>query len=202
MFKKYFRMLIIQESGCTSGMDCFRNLNSSLKNQKPELFIWNLMVKYWVRQSYLLNLYRFSKHFGFHTSFCQQLLCTGLNRGIQVWYFFPDAFCFRCTNSGFNFVAILMDGKMNNIIILQHQKPWYFSPISDVLSSKWAPVFILNLKYWYLSKTIPFLKCPLIPIFLLLIKARRCDQKTETFSPKEPFAWEFFVLLFCISIRI
>ena len=42
--------------------------------------------------------------------------------------------------------------------------------------SKWAPVFILNLKYWYLSKTIPFLKHPLIPTFLLLIKARRCDQ--------------------------
>ena len=58
-------------------------------------------------------------------------------------------------------------------------------------SSKWTPVFILNLKYWYLSKTIPFLKCPLIPTFLLVIKARRCDQKTETFSLKEKFAWEF-----------
>ena len=68
--------------------------------------------------------------------------------------------------------------------------------------SKWAPVFILNLKYWYLSKTIPFLKCLLIPTFLLLIKARRCDQKMEMFSLKEPFAWEFFVLLFCIPVHI
>ena len=29
-----------------------------------------------------------------------------------------------------NFGTILMDGKMNNIIILQHQKPWCFSPIN------------------------------------------------------------------------
>ena len=68
-------------------------------------------------------------------------------------------------------------------------------------SSKWAPVFVLNLKYWYLSKIIPFLKCPLVPTFLLLIKARRCDQKMETFSLKEPFTWEFFVIFFsaCLS---
>ena len=40
---------------------------------------------------------------------------------------------------------------------------------------------------------ISFLKCPLIPTFLLLIKARRCDQKTEMFSLKDPsFAQEFF----------
>ena len=46
----------------------------------------------------------------------------------------------RCTNSGFspylfvvhvlnmllNFETVLMDGKMNNIIILQHQKPCAF----------------------------------------------------------------------------
>ena len=37
---------------------------------------------------------------------------------------------------------------------------------------------------------IPFLKCPFVPTFLL-IKARRCEQKMETFSLKEPFAWEF-----------
>ena len=42
---------------------------------------------------------------------------------------------------------------------------------------------------------IPFLKCPFVPTFLL-IKARRCDQKTEMFSLKEPFAWEFFVIFF------
>ena len=47
MLQKYFRMLITQESGCASGTDCFWNLNSSLKNQKPFHFIWNLMVKYW-----------------------------------------------------------------------------------------------------------------------------------------------------------
>ena len=68
-------------------------------------------------------------------------------------------------------------------------------------SSKWAPVFILNLKYWYLSKTIPFLKCPLVPTFLLLIKTRRCDKKMETFSLKEPFTWEFFVLLFLSTFK-
>ena len=63
-------------------------------------------------------------------------------------------------------------------------------------SSKWAPVFVLNLKYWYLNKMISFLKCPLVPTFLLLIKARRCDQKVETFSLKDPFTWEFFVIFF------
>ena len=42
---------------------------------------------------------------------------------------------------------------------------------------------------------IPFLKCPFVPTFLL-IEATRCDQKMETFSLKEPFAWEFFVILF------
>ena len=70
------------------------------------------------------------------------------------------------------------------------------------LRAKWAPVFVLNLKYWYLSKTIPFLKCPLVPTFLLLIKARRCNQKMEMFSLNEPFTWEFFVLLFCIPVHI
>ena len=48
---------------------------------------------------------------------------------------------------------------------------------------------------------IPFLKCPLVPTFLL-IKARRCDQKTETFSLKEPFAWEFFVIIFHMPVHI
>ena len=76
-----------------------------------------------------------------------------------------------------NFETLLTDGKMNNIIILQHQKPWCFSPIN----LKWAPVFVLNLKYWYLSKMISFLKCPFIPTFLLLIKARRCYEKWKDF---------------------
>ena len=96
-----------------------------------------------------------------------------------------------------NFGTILMDGKMNNIIILQHQKPWCFSPINLRVQSGYQFLcFVLNLKYWYLSKRISFLKCPLVPTFLLLIKARRCYQKMETFSLKDPFAWEFFVIFF------
>ena len=70
---------------------------------------------------------------------------------------------------------------------------------NQLKSSKWAPVFVLNLKYWYLRKIISFLKCPLVPTFLLLIKARRCDQKMEMFSLKEPFTWEFFVIFFLHS---
>ena len=46
---------------------------------------------------------------------------------------------------------------------------------------------------------IPFLKCPLIPTFPLLIKARRCDQKTETFSLKEPFTLGVFCATFLHS---
>ena len=60
--------------------------------------------------------------------------------------------------------------------------------------SNWAPAFFLDLKYWYLSKMIPFLKYPLIPTFLLLMKARRCNKKTEMSPVKEPFTWEFFVI--------
>ena len=46
----------------------------------------------------------------------------------------------RCTKCGSSpclffvhvsqFGTVLMDGKMNNIIIIQHQKPWCFSPIN------------------------------------------------------------------------
>ena len=66
-------------------------------------------------------------------------------------------------------------------------------------SSKWAPVFVLNLKYWYLSKMISFLKCPLVPTFLLLIKTRRWDQKNgNIFSqgPIHPF------IFFHMPVRI
>ena len=73
----------------------------------------------------------------------------------------------RCTNSGsspclllyifLNFGTVLMDGKMNNIIILQHQKPCAF--LQSIKSSNWPPLFVLNLKYWYLRKLIPFLRC-------------------------------------------
>ena len=60
-------------------------------------------------------------------------------------------------------------------------------------SSKWAPVFVLNLKYWYLSKMISFLKCPLIPTFLLLIKARRCDQKDRNVFSQGPICLGAFL---------
>ena len=66
---------------------------------------------------------------------------------------------------------------MNNIIILQHQKPCAF------LQS--PPLFVINLKNWYLSKTISFLKCPFVPTFLLII-ARRCDQKNENVFSQGP----------------
>ena len=83
MLQKYSRMLITQESGCASGTDCFRNLNSSLKNQKPELFIWNLMVKYW---SDRVQFWIYTAFKAFRTS--HQLLSTvvvyRLNKGMRV----------------------------------------------------------------------------------------------------------------------
>ena len=99
-----------------------------------------------------------------------------------------------------NFGTILMDGKKNNIIILQHQSLDDF--LQSIQEFKVGTSFVLNLKQWYLSKMIPFLKCPLVPTFLLLIKARRCDQKTEMFSLKEPFTWEFLVIFFCMPVCI
>ena len=101
MFQKYFRMLITQESGCASGMNCFRNLNSSLKNWKPKLFIWNLMVKYWSdRVKFWINTA--FKAFWMSHQHLSTVVVYRSNRGGWVWYFFPDAFCFRCTNSGLN----------------------------------------------------------------------------------------------------
>ena len=64
----------------------------------------------------------------------------------------------RCTNSGsspylfvvhvlnmlLNFETVLTDGKMSNIIILQHQKPFAF--LQKFKSSNWSPLFVLNLK--------------------------------------------------------
>ena len=48
---------------------------------------------------------------------------------------------------------------------------------------------------------ISFLKCPFVPTFLLII-ARRCDKEKQTFSLKDPFAWEFFVrILSLISVN-
>ena len=101
MFQKYFRMLITQESGCASGMNCSQNLNSSLKNPKPELFIWNLMVKYWPdRVKFWINTA--FKAFWMSHQHLSRVVVYRSNRGGWVWYFFPDAFCFRCTNSGLN----------------------------------------------------------------------------------------------------
>ena len=122
MFQKYFRMLITQESGCASGTDCFQNLNSSLKNQKPELFIWNLMVKYWSDRVQSISDF---------TSAFVNSCCVQVKQGrAGLVLFFPNAFCFKCTYSGLNQFCNCADGKMNNIIILQHQKPWCFSPIN------------------------------------------------------------------------
>ena len=186
MLQKYFKMLITQESGCASGTDCFWNFNSSLKNQKPELFIWNLMVKYW---SDRIKFWIYTAFKAFQTS--HQLLSLvivyRLNRGMRVRVKKEDALRvvpvpYFLLYIFLNFGTVLTDGKINNIIILQHQKPWYFSPI--------------NLRVQSGHQLISFLKCPLVPTFLLLIKARRCDQKTETFSLKEPFAWEFLVIFF------
>ena len=89
MLQKYFRMLITQESGCASETDCFRNLNSSLKIQKPELFIWNLMVKYW---SDRVKFWIYTAFKAFWTS--HQLLSTVVvyrsNKGMRVWVKMED----------------------------------------------------------------------------------------------------------------
>ena len=134
-----------------------------------------------------------------------------LNRGMWVWVKMEDALrvvpvLIFLLYMFLNFATVLTHGKMNNIIILQHQKPWCFSAINLRVQSG-HQFFVLNLKYWYLSKMISFLKCPLIPTFLLLIKTRRCNQKTEMlqktemFSLKELFTWEFFCHIFptCLS---
>ena len=117
-----------------------------------------------VRQGWILNLYSIQSipnlTPAFVISCCVQVELRNAGMGEER----------RCTNSGsspcllwyifLNFGTILMDGKMNNIIILQHQKPCAFL---QSISSTWPPLFGLNLKNWYLSKTISFLKCPLVP---------------------------------------
>ena len=151
------------------------------------------MVKYWSDRVEFLIYTAFK---AFQTS--HQLLSLAVvyrsNRGMWVWVKIEDALTvvpvlIFLLYMFLNFATILTDGKMNNIIILQHQKPWCFSPINLRVQSR-------HQFYWYLSKKISFLKCPLVPTFLLLIKARRCDQKTEMFSLKDPFTWEFFVIFF------
>ena len=175
----------------------FQNLNWSLKNQKSELFLWNLMVKYW---SDRVKFWIYTAFRAFQTS--HQLLAFAvvyrLNREMRVWVKKEDAL--RVVPVLIFLLYMFLNG---------WKKEQYYNPPSKALvlfsnqfkSSKWAPVFVLNLKYWHLSKMISFLKCPLIPTFLLLIKARRCDQKAETFSIKDPFAWQFFCHIFsaCLS---
>ena len=127
------------------------------------------------------------------------------NRGMRVWVKKEDALTvvpvlIFLLYMFLNFGTVLTDGKMNNIIILQHQKPWCFSPINLRVQSG-HQFFVLNLKYWYLSKMISFLKCPLIPTFLLFIKARRCDQKNGNVFSQGPIRLGVFCHIFstCLS---
>ena len=50
MLQKYFRMLSTQESGCTSGTDCFQNLDSSLKKSKTWSFYLEFNGQVLIRQ--------------------------------------------------------------------------------------------------------------------------------------------------------
>ena len=127
-------MLSTQESGCASGMDCFWKLNPSLKNQKPELFIWNLMVKYW-SDRVKFWIYTVFKAFLISHQLLSLVVVYRSNRGMRVWVKKEDALTVVpipvfLLYIFLNFGTFLMDGKMNNIIILQHQKPWCFSPIN------------------------------------------------------------------------
>ena len=157
----------------------FQNLNWGLKNQNSELFLWNLMVKYWSDE---IKFWVYTDFRAFRT-WHQLLSLAGVyrsNRGMRVWVKTEDVLAMVAVLIFLlNFETVLMDGKMNNIIILQLQlqleKPCAFFS-NQFKSSNWPPLFVINLKNWYWSKTISFLKCPFIPTFLLIL-ARRCDQK-------------------------
>ena len=120
-------------------VDYLKNLDAHLEQTASEAWIqvWKSKTFYLefngqvlVRQGYLLNLYSFQSFLDFTPAFINSCRVQ-VQQGMWVWYFFfTNASCFRCTNSGLNSVTILMDGKMNNIIIRQHQKPWCFSPIN------------------------------------------------------------------------
>ena len=159
------------------------------------------MVKYW---SDRVKIWIYTAFRAFQTS--HQLLSLAVvyrsNRGMRVWVKTEDALTvvpvlifLLCMflNMLLNFETILTDGKMNNIIILQHQKSLVLFS-NQFKSSNWPPLFVLNLKNWYLSKTISFLKYPLIPTFLLLIKARRCDQKNGNIFSQGPIRFGVFCL--------
>ena len=104
-----------------------QNLNWSLKNQKSELFVWNLMVKYW---SDRIKFWIYTAFRALRTS--HQLLSVAVvyrrsNSGILILY---SQYRLDTIRSFLNFVTILRDGEMNNIIILQHPKTLCFSPFN------------------------------------------------------------------------
>ena len=87
---------------------------------------WSDRVKFWIDTSFR----------AFRTS--HQLLALAvvyrMNRGMWVWVNMKDALTvvpvlIFLLYMLLNFGTVLMDGRMNNIIIL-HQKPWCFSPIN------------------------------------------------------------------------
>ena len=94
MFQKYFRMLITQESGCASGTECFQNLNVSFKSPKPELFIWNLMVKYWSDRVKILNLYNLQSISDFTPAFVNSC-CVEVKQGRASLVLFARSFLFQ-----------------------------------------------------------------------------------------------------------
>ena len=156
-----------------------QNLNSSLKNQKLELFVWNLMVKY-LSDRLKFWIYTAIKAFWTSHQLLSPVVVYRSNRGMRVWVKKENALRVVPVPDSF----IIHISQFCNCPNGWYNEKYYNPPTSKALvlfcnqfkRSKWAPVFILNLKYWYWSKTFPFLKCPLIPTFLLLIKARRCNQ--------------------------
>ena len=92
------------------------------------------MVKYW---SDRIKFWIYTAFRAFQTS--HQLLALAVvyrsNRGMRVWVKKEDALTvvpvlIFLLYMFLNFGTVLTDGKMNNIIILQHQKPCCFSPIN------------------------------------------------------------------------
>ena len=89
------------------------------------------------------------------------------------------------------FATVLMDGEINNITILSISTIKNFFS-NQFKSSKWAPLFVLNLKNWYLTRQSLSLDVLSYLHFFCLLKQEGAIKKTETFSLKDPFAWEFF----------
>ena len=83
------------------------------------------MVKYWPDR---VKFWIYTAFRAFRTSHQLLLLVVMYrsNRGMQMQY---DTIKGSKSLTSF-FVTILRDGEINNIIILQHQKPWCFSPIN------------------------------------------------------------------------